>query len=576
MNDNYNTTDASDAHNAGGTTPETVLKKYFGHDSFRDGQKQIISELRAGRDVLGIMPTGGGKSICYQVPAIMAEGITIVVSPLISLMKDQVSALVQSGIRGAFYNSSLSDAQCRKALANIAAGMYKIIYVAPERLENETFVSICQRLDISYIAVDEAHCVSQWGQDFRPSYLKIPEFIKKLPKRPVIGAFTATATDEVRADIINILGLKDPFKLTTGFDRPNLYFEVRRPKTKRDKFEELMDILSEHRGKSGIIYCSTRKTVDELYFDLLRMRVDVTRYHAGLSTEERQRSQDDFIYDRCPVIVATNAFGMGIDKSNVSFVVHYNMPKNIENYYQEAGRAGRDGSNADCIMLYSPKDIFTIKYFIDFASGNEEMSEEMRGKIRAKDMYRMNRMIDYCTESGCLRNYILGYFGEKRYKPCGNCSECIGIREKTLKRLPLKTDPKPKEKKPRRAALPDVRPELFERLRAKRLQIAKTQGVPPYVVFNDSTLKMICQMLPRSYSELLNVPGIGETKAQRYGKTVLAEVEKYLNETAPKSGQTKEEAVIADYERGMRIAAIALKHGLSVGETEYMIKHRKR
>lgn len=339
-----------------------LLKKYFGHESFREGQEKIIANLCDGSDVLGIMPTGGGKSICYQIPALMADGVTLVVSPLISLMKDQVSALVQSGIRGAFYNSSLTEGQSRKALANIAAGMYKIIYVAPERLENEAFVSICQKLKISYIAVDEAHCVSQWGQDFRPSYLKIPEFIKKLPKRPVIGAFTATATGEVRADIVKILGLKAPFTLSTGFDRPNLYFEVRRPHTKRGKFDELADILLSHEGKSGIIYCSTRKAVDELYETLSAMGMDVTRYHAGLSSEERQKNQDDFIYDRKPVVIATNAFGMGIDKSNVSFVVHYNMPKNIENYYQEAGRAGRDGSNADCILLYSPKDIFTIRF----------------------------------------------------------------------------------------------------------------------------------------------------------------------------------------------------------------------
>ena len=556
-----------------------LLKRYFGHENFREGQEKIIENLCGGSDVLGIMPTGGGKSICYQIPALMADGITLVVSPLISLMKDQVSALVQSGIRGAFYNSSLTEGQCRKALANIAAGMYKIIYVAPERLENETCVSICQRLDISYIAVDEAHCVSQWGQDFRPSYLKIPEFIKKLPKRPVIGAFTATATGEVRADIVKILGLNDPFTLSTGFDRPNLYFEVRRPNTKSGKFDELTDILLSHKGKSGIIYCSTRKAVDELYDTLSLMGLDVTRYHAGLSSEERQRNQDDFIYDRKPVVIATNAFGMGIDKSNVSFVVHYNMPKNIENYYQEAGRAGRDGSNADCILLYSPKDIFTIRFFIDHGERNDELSEEMRERIRSKDIYRMNRMIGYCTENGCLRNYILNYFGEKRYKPCGNCSECIGVTEKTLDHLPLrKKKPDPSECRQKQPS-GDVSAELFELLRKMRMRIAKTQGVPPYVVFGDNTLRDICRQLPRSKSELLRVAGIGETKANRYGKAVLAEIERFLAEKgtadAPAGMASKEDAVIADHERGMRIAAIALKHGLSVGETEYIIKHRK-
>ena len=555
---------------------EKVLKQYFGHDSFRDGQKNIISHLCSGNDVLGIMPTGGGKSICYQIPAILAEGITLVVSPLISLMKDQVSALVQSGIRGAFYNSSLTEGQCRKALSNIANGMYKIIYVAPERLENETFVSICKTLDISYIAVDEAHCVSQWGQDFRPSYLKIPEFIKKLPKRPVIGAFTATATDEVRSDIIKILGLKDPYVMTTGFDRPNLYFEVRHPKTKSDRFDELIDILLSHKGKSGIIYCATRKSVNELYETLSSMDIDVTRYHAGLSAEERQKNQDDFIYDRKPVVIATNAFGMGIDKSNVSFVIHYNMPKNIENYYQEAGRAGRDGSNADCILLYSPKDIFTIRFFIDHSEQNEELTPEIRAKIRSKDIYRMNRMIDYCTESGCLRNYILNYFGEKRYVPCGNCSGCIDEGNRTLKRLPLKSRISAGENKKYQDdnTADDISAELFDQLKKMRMRIAKTQGVPPYVVFTDNTLKDICRKMPQNREELLRVSGIGETKADRYGKAVLTELKNFSGKKEKKSDRSKKESVINDYKKGLRISAIASKYGLSVGETEYIIKHQ--
>ncbi|MGM9936346.1 MAG: RecQ family ATP-dependent DNA helicase, partial [Candidatus Ornithomonoglobus sp.] len=330
-------------------TAGRLLKQYFGHDSFRPGQKELISSLLDGRDVLGIMPTGAGKSVCYQIPALMAEGVTLVISPLISLMNDQVTALVQSGIRGAYYNTSLSEEQRKKVRVNMLKGVYKIIYVSPERLETDSFLWVCSRMNISYVAIDEAHCVSQWGQDFRPSYLKIMSFIEKLPKRPVIGAFTATATSEVRDDIVKILKLDNPFTITTGFDRPNLYFEVRRPSSMRDKFDELLDILDDHEGESGIIYCSTRKAVDEVYEGLRSLRKNVTRYHAGMSKSARNKNQEDFIFDRCPVVVATNAFGMGIDKSNVSFVVHYNMPKNIESYYQEAGRAGRDGEPADCI-----------------------------------------------------------------------------------------------------------------------------------------------------------------------------------------------------------------------------------
>lgn len=565
-------------------TAKTILKKYFGHDNFREGQDKLILALTQGRDVLGIMPTGGGKSICYQIPALMSDGITIVVSPLISLMKDQVSSLVQAGIRGAFYNSSLTEGQSRKVLYNMAQGMYKIIYVAPERLESESFVSVCRKLNITYVAVDEAHCVSQWGQDFRPSYLKIPEFIKKLSSRPVIGAFTATATDEVRMDIIKILDLKDPFIITTGFDRPNLYFEVRRLKRKRDKFDELVGILADHKEESGIVYCSTRKTVDAVYENLCEIGFNVARYHAGMELEERKVSQDDFIFDRKPVIIATNAFGMGIDKSNVSFVVHYNMPKNIENYYQEAGRAGRDGSDAECIMLYNPSDIFTIKYFIENQEPNDEITSLMREKIKAKEFYRMNKMIEYCNTSDCLRNYILNYFGEASSKRCGNCSECNeSLNFRTLSRLPLlknqNTDYKRTKTIDRSSLIEksysDIDRDLFEKLRMMRLKISKVQGVPPYVVFSDNTLKDICVKKPTTKRELLMVSGIGQMKADKYGNAVIKEIKEYMASGSSSSESTKKDMVIKDYTCGMRSAEIAKKYGLSVGTVEYIIKHNK-
>ena len=317
-----------------------ILKQIFGYDTFREGQEELVDSSLLGRDVLGIMPTGAGKSICFQVPALLFPGITIVVSPLISLMKDQVSALNAAGVHAAYINSSLTEGQYRKAMELARQGRYKIIYVAPERLMTESFLSLIQAVEISMVAVDEAHCISQWGQDFRPSYLKIVDFISALPKRPVIGAYTATATKAVREDILCILGLRNPKVMVTGYDRKNLYFAVEKPK---DKTGVLLEYLGKNPEKSGIIYCSTRKTVEEVHETLLGEGYPAVRYHAGLSDKEKKENQEDFIYDRKPIMVATNAFGMGIDKSNVRFVIHYNMPKDIESYYQEAGRAGRDG-----------------------------------------------------------------------------------------------------------------------------------------------------------------------------------------------------------------------------------------
>ncbi|MCM1063713.1 MAG: DNA helicase RecQ [Eubacterium sp.] len=407
-----------------------ILKKYFGYDAFREGQELLTDSILSGRDVLGIMPTGAGKSICYQVPALMFPGITLVISPLISLMKDQVQALNHAGIHAAYINSSLTENQIAKALQLAAAGQYKIIYVAPERLETSSFLWFAQHVEISMVAVDEAHCISQWGQDFRPSYLKIVRFVEQLPLRPVLSAFTATATGAVKEDIICVLGLKDPEILVTGFDRKNLYFGVETPKRKS---AFLLDYVSEHGGDSGIIYCATRKNVEQVHELLCRAGLPATRYHAGLSAEERKCGQDDFIYDRKPVMVATNAFGMGIDKSNVRYVIHYNMPQSMENYYQEAGRAGRDGEPSECILLYSPQDVMVNRFLIENKEQKEENydREELQA-IRERDEERLRIMTAYCTTTDCLRRYILRYFGEQG-ADCGNCSNCS--REYTEKNM---------------------------------------------------------------------------------------------------------------------------------------------
>lgn len=399
-----------------------VLKQYFGYDSFREGQEELIDSLLAGQDVFGIMPTGAGKSLCYQIPALMFRGITLVISPLISLMKDQVAALNQAGVYAAYLNSSLTQGQYFKALDFAKRGKYKIIYVAPERLLTDSFLDFAVHADISFVSVDEVHCVSQWGQDFRPSYLKIVEFISRLPVRPVVGAFTATATQPVREDVTRILQLHDPHIVTTGFDRSNLYFEVR---TAKDKMTQVMRLLREHEGESGIIYCITRKLVEEIYEALKARGIAVTKYHAGLSDEERRMNQDDFIYDRCSLMVATNAFGMGIDKPDVRFVIHYNMPKNMESYYQEAGRAGRDGEPSSCILLYSGQDVRTNQFFIENNRENEELSETELEEVIAKDRERLKKMTYYCYTKDCLREYMLGYFGEPAKGYCGNCSNCL-------------------------------------------------------------------------------------------------------------------------------------------------------
>ncbi len=610
-----------------------LLKQHFGHNRFRPGQEALINAVLSGGDVLGVMPTGAGKSICYQLPALRLPGLALVISPLISLMKDQVAAVSQAGIPSAYLNSSLTADQYREVWRRAKNGAYKIIYVAPERLTSPDFLRLAGEAEISLLAVDEAHCVSQWGQDFRPSYLKIPEFVASLAKRPVVGAFTATATAAVKADIEKLLLLENPLRITTGFDRPNLYFEVVRPKSK-DVY--LRAFLGERPGQSGIVYCATRKTVESVCENLRQCGMAATRYHAGLGDAERKQNQEDFVYDRARLMVATNAFGMGIDKSNVAFVVHYNMPKNIESYYQEAGRAGRDGEKAHCTLLFSAGDIQTAKFLINNAEENEALSREERELIRKRDMERLNRMAAYCKTTGCLRAYLLHYFGEDAAADCGNCGNCggekverditveaqkilsavarverkyrsslgptmivrmlHGSKEQRVLQLGLDTlstygimgdtdraqireyidclignghlaltdgeypvlrltdrakqvlfqgekvvysyrkqSRAEKAASPRKGtkAMPTQADEsLFAALKALRVKLAQQEDVPAYIVFSNATLADMAAKQPRSITELLQVTGVGEIKAERYGQAFLEEIQTWLAKAA--------------------------------------------
>lgn len=476
-----------------------ILEQVFGYKSFRKGQEQIVSNLISGKDVLAVMPTGAGKSICYQVPALKLDGITIVVSPLISLMVDQVRTLRQYGVKAAYFNSLLSPSNYYKALNLAKKYTYKIIYVAPERLNTETFLNFAKSVNISIVAIDEAHCISQWGHDFRPSYLNIIDFINQLPKRPIIGAFTATATDKVKKDIISSLSLNNPFTLTTGYNRENLYFSVLRNK---DKKFELFKILNQNQNSSIIIYCNSRKNVDELTDILLFKKYKATKYHAGLEDSERNVNQEKFIQGDCNIMIATNAFGMGIDKPDVRVVVHYNMPLSMEGYYQEAGRAGRDGEKSECILLYNYQDYTTNKFLINLVKDNEDLTEEEKDDIIAKEMYKLDRIRSYCLTNRCLREYILKYFGEKSTSTCSSCGNCLGEITQDVKQF-------------------NNNKELFNKLKAITREIAKHERIPTYAVLNDSVLLNMSVKRPKTLEDMKSISGMGAFKIKKYGHIYL-------------------------------------------------------
>lgn len=608
------------------TTPEEALKILFGYDSFRSGQKSVIDSILLGRDVLAVMPTGAGKSVCYQIPAMLLPGVTLVISPLISLMQDQVKTLNEAGVSAAFINSSLSEKAYFETIQKARRGLYKIIYVAPERLITDGFLNLAKEVQISMITVDEAHCISQWGQDFRPSYMKIVEFVNLLSQRPIISAFTATATESVREDIVCILGLNNPYTLITGFNRENLFFQVDKPKNK-DQY--ILDYIANNPEDSGIIYCATRKNVDSLY-DLLKSRgISVAKYHAGMGVSDRKKMQDDFVFDYKSIVVATNAFGMGIDKSNVRFVIHYNMPQSMENYYQEAGRAGRDGIDSKCILLFSPQDIVINRFLLEHKEMSDLDSAD-RDTVRERDIKRLQTMERYCYTTECLRNYILKYFGENPEKPCEDCGNCLREFEKldmteeakklincvyeakgrygkniiidtvtgaktarleeigavnyksygvlassnknllrrlieqmvmegylivgdyqviklgdisNLKNLDTKVSVKitDEDKLPERntrtkkkaKGMESLTPagfKLFARLRELRLEIAREESMPPYIIFSDKTLIDMAARVPASKCEMLNVSGVGENKYAKYGERFLSIIEECIEE----------------------------------------------
>lgn len=413
--------------------PLDILHQTFGYPTFRPHQEQIVEAAVSGRDVMAVMPTSAGKSICYQVPALALGGLTIVVSPLISLMSDQVIALRELGVAAACLNSALDSHERSQTLAEMSRGLLNLVYVAPERLADPAFLDVVQSHGLSLLAVDEAHCISQWGNDFRPSYQRICDFIDALPTRPPVMALTATATRQVREDIESTLGLRDPLRVVASFDRPNLSFAVERPSGKRAKDKALLEFVRAHEQSSGIVYCMSRRAVEDVCDMLREQGVAATRYHAGLSPEERDRNQADFIYDRSPVMVATNAFGMGIDKSNVSYVVHYNLPLSLENYYQEAGRAGRDGTKAECLLLYTAGDVHTAEFLLSRTERTDLTPEQLQAMHEA-DEQRLRQMVFYATTTDCLRSFILRYFGEEAPAYCGNCGNCLADYEEVDER----------------------------------------------------------------------------------------------------------------------------------------------
>lgn len=524
-----------------------TLKQYFGYDSLRTGQEELINGILAGHDVLGIMPTGAGKSLCYQLPALMLKGITLVISPLISLMSDQVKALNQAGVHAAYINSSLTENQIRIALSYASQGRYKIIYVAPERLNTPRFLDFACNADISMLTVDEAHCISQWGQDFRPSYLEIAGFLTRLPRRPIVSAFTATATERVKNDIVASLGLNNPVTMVTGFDRPNLFFRVVTRKGGSQKDNSIINYVKKHEDESGIIYCATKKNVDKLYTLLNEQGISAGRYHAGLSNDERKQNQEDFTYDRIRVMVATNAFGMGIDKSNVRYVLHYNMPQSLEYYYQEAGRAGRDGEEAECVLFFSKQDIMINKFLLQNKASAGDVASDMQKT--ANDQRKLQQMINYCETDKCLREFILSYFGDTTPCICNKCSNCVVVEDEEEETY-VETGKK-RKKAAQLAGLNELGAALFEKLRSVRTELAAEKSVPPYIICSDKTLKDICAKLPRDKEQLADVYGMGEQKIQNYGEAFVTAVNSFVADNPNPSGSTADErpqTVLSDEE----------------------------
>ena len=524
-----------------------TLKQYFGYDSLRTGQEELINGILAGHDVLGIMPTGAGKSLCYQLPALMLNGITLVISPLISLMSDQVKALNQAGVHAAYINSSLTENQIRMALSYASQGRYKIIYVAPERLNTPRFLDFACNADISMLTVDEAHCISQWGQDFRPSYLEIAGFLTRLPRRPIVSAFTATATERVKNDIVASLGLNNPVTMVTGFDRPNLFFRVVTRKGGSQKDNSIINYVKKHEDESGIIYCATKKNVDKLYTLLNEQGISAGRYHAGLSNDERKQNQEDFTYDRIRVMVATDAFGMGIDKSNVRYVLHYNMPQSLEYYYQEAGRAGRDGEEAECVLFFSKQDIMINKFLLQNKASAGDMASDMQKT--ANDQRKLQQMINYCETDKFLREFILSYFGDTTPCICNKCSNCVVVEDEEEETY-VETGKK-RKKAAQLAGLNELGAALFEKLRSVRTELAAEKSVPPYIICSDKTLKDMCAKLPRDKEQLADVYGMGEQKIQNYGEAFVTAVNSFVADNPNSSGSTtgeRPQTVLSDEE----------------------------
>lgn len=524
-----------------------TLKQYFGYDSLRTGQEELINGILSGHDVLGIMPTGAGKSLCYQLPALMLKGITLVISPLISLMSDQVKALNQAGVHAAYINSSLTENQIRMALSYASQGRYKIIYVAPERLNTPRFLDFACNADISMLTVDEAHCISQWGQDFRPSYLEISGFLTRLPRRPIVSAFTATATERVKNDIVASLGLNNPVTMVTGYDRPNLFFRVVTRRGGSQKDNSIINYVKKHEDESGIIYCATKKNVDKLYTLLNEQGISAGRYHAGLSNDERKQNQEDFTYDRIRVMVATNAFGMGIDKSNVRYVLHYNMPQSLEYYYQEAGRAGRDGEEAECVLFFSKQDIMINKFLLQNKASAGDVASDMQKT--ANDQRKLQQMINYCETDKCLREFILSYFGDTTPCICNKCSNCVVVEDEEEETY-VETGKK-RKKAAQLAGLNELGAALFEKLRSVRTELAAEKSVPPYIICSDKTLKDMCAKLPRDKEQLADVYGMGEQKIQNYGEAFVTAVNSFVADNPNPSGSTTGErlqTVLSDEE----------------------------